>query len=432
MVKRKSLLVPPVILLLVLAVSPFTFTPGRECAQASKAKTLTDEELVRQFVSKRGLENAFIGIAVRNLKTGQTVLSYNNKKYFIPASNQKLLTTWAGLQQFGPQFRYETEVYVEKGTHLERGEINSGILIKGNGSPSFRPSQLARKLSKKLGSCKVSFSGNFVLDLSEFDNTYFASGWMWNDENNYIQALSLPLLSKVLDSPRNKEEFIKRLGQLIRSSLSARDISLKGGTMRGDLNDDWVKVLTIKSPPLSQILEYMNRFSINFTADTVFKSLSTSEGKTSFILSAELARNHLRQAGVKGKLRIVDGSGLSRYNMIQPAQVVQLLAYAFNHPGLREENELGYGQLIDDYLRDRSVFTSTLPDWGTGTMSSRVGDLAVKAKTGTLRDTSTLSGYILTDSNTLLAFSIMVNRTMNVGSARSFQTDLLKFLEERS
>lgn len=431
MVKRKSRLIPPVILLLALVVNPFGLTPKNEFVKAREPGTLADEVLVRQFVSDRELGKAFIGVAVKNLKTGENVLSYNSDKYFTPASNQKLLTTWAGLNEFGPDFSYETEVYVEKGTNLERGRINSGLLIKGNGTPSFRPSELAGKLSKNLGSRNVSFTGDLVLDLSEFDRTYFGSGWMWDDENNYIEALSLPLLSKVLDSPRNKEEFIRGLGQSIRTSLSARDISLAGGTTRGTLEDDWIKVFSIKSPPLSQLLENMNRFSDNFTADTIFKSLSASKGRASFELSAELARNHLRKAGVEGKFRIVDGSGLSRYNMVQPAQVVQLLAYAFNHPDLRDENELGYGELSDDYLNDRNLFTSTLPDWGTGTMSSREGALAVKAKTGTLRDTSTLSGYILTNNNTILAFSIMVNRTMSVGSARSFQTDLLKFLEDR-
>jgi len=431
MVRQKSRLIHPVILLLVLALSFSSLTPVDKFVEASNLKTPADGELVRQFVSERDLENAFIGIAVRDLETGETVLSYNNEKYFTPASNQKLLTTWSALQKYGPEFRYETGVYVEKGTNLERGEINSGLLIKGNGSPSFRPSRLAGSLSSNLGSRKVSFSGDLVLDLSEFDRTYFGSGWMWGDENNYIEALSLPLLSKVLDSPRDKEEFIRGLGQSIRSSLSARDISLAGGTTDGTLEDNWIKVFSIKSPPLSQLLENMNRFSDNFTADTVFKSLSVSKGRASFELSAELTRNHLRKAGVEGESRIVDGSGLSRYNMIQPAQVVQLLAYAFNHPDLRDENELGYGELSDDYLNDTNIFTATLADWGTGTMSSREGDLAVKAKTGTLRDTSTLSGYILTDSNTILAFSIMVNRTMSVGSARSFQTDLLKFLEDR-
>ena len=431
MVKRRSRLIPAVILLLALTVNPFGLTGGNEFLNASTAGTSADEELVRQFISERDLGKALIGVAVKNLKTGENVLSYNSEKYFTPASNQKLLTTWAGLNEFGPDFRYETEVYVEKGTNLEREKINSGLLIKGNGSPSFRPSELGGKLSKNLGSRKVSFSGNLVLDLSKFDRTYFGSGWMWDDENNYIEALSLPLLSKVLDSPRDKEGFIGGLGQTIRSSLSSRDISLAGGTTRGSLDDNWIKVLTIKSPPLSQLLENMNRFSDNFTADTVFKSLSASEGQASFELSGELTRNHLRRAGVESKFRIVDGSGLSRYNMIQPAQVVQLLAYAFNHPGLRDENELGYGELSDDYLNDRNLFTSTLADWGTGTMSSREGDLAVKAKTGTLRDTSTLSGYLLTDSDSLLVFSIMINRTMNIGSARSFQTDLLKFLEDR-
>src|SRR6056297_415753 len=129
MVKRKSYLIPAIILFLALAVNPFGVTPGSESVKAGTTSPATDEELVRQFVSERDLEEAFIGVAVRNLKTGKTVLNYNGKKYFTPASNQKLLTTWAGLKELGPEFRYETGVYVEKGANLEKKRINSGLLV---------------------------------------------------------------------------------------------------------------------------------------------------------------------------------------------------------------------------------------------------------------------------------------------------------------
>lgn len=429
---KKTLQISSLVLVLVLVISviPTYRVVGSDSVEP-KGRRTAEEVLVEQFIAEHDLDHAFVGVAVKNLETGKHLISYNQDKYFTPASNQKLLTTWAALKKLGSDFHYETECYVEAGSDLDSAHVDTDLLVKGYGSPGFRPSKLADKLSSKVDGNDKRFTGDLIIDLTEFDHTYFGPGWMWDDENNYIGALSVPLLSQTLTTPRNKEEYVTGIGRMIRSSLSSSGIAVEGRIKAGEVDDGWEKILGVESRPLSELLEEMNRYSDNFTADMVFKSLATSEGPASFELAAELARNYLEDAGIDGRLRIADGSGLSRYNMVQPAQMVQLLSYGFSHPRLEEDRSYQFDELKELYLSGRNAFASTLASWGTGTMSSRKGTLDVRAKTGTLRDSSTLSGYLLTKKGSLIAFSIMVNRAMNVGNGRSFQTELLKFLRDR-
>jgi D-alanyl-D-alanine carboxypeptidase len=93
---------------------------------------------------------------------------------------------------------------------------------------------------------------------------------------------------------------------------------------------------------------------------------------------------------------LADGSGLSRRNRATPADVVALLV------GMRME--IGYSRWRD-----------ALPVAGrTGTLAARMrgtsADRACQAKTGTLRDVSTLSGYCTTRSGRRIVFSLLMNQ----------------------
>ena len=96
------------------------------------------------------------------------------------------------------------------------------------------------------------------------------------------------------------------------------------------------------------------------------------------------------------KMNIVDGSGLSRYNMTSPDQLIQLLEYMHTNHSYSD------------------VFLSALSIGGQdGTLDDRM--IAVKhegrirAKTGNMTGVSCLSGYVFTKNGEPLAFSIMLN-----------------------
>jgi D-alanyl-D-alanine carboxypeptidase/D-alanyl-D-alanine-endopeptidase (penicillin-binding protein 4) len=124
-----------------------------------------------------------------------------------------------------------------------------------------------------------------------------------------------------------------------------------------------------------------------------------------------VATKYARSLGVRVKL--VDGSGLSRSDKAAPREVAELL----------------------DGLRDKPGFSKlykSLPIAGRdGTLASRMRSGPARghcrAKTGTLTGVSALSGYCITRSHRMLAFSVLMNNA-NVYTARSIQDRIAQAL----
>ena len=93
-------------------------------------------------------------------------------------------------------------------------------------------------------------------------------------------------------------------------------------------------------------------------------------------------------------MKIVDGSGLSRYNLVSPAQLVKLLSYAYNNKSINQP------------------FVNALATPGNiGTLETRMPDLKnrVRAKTGRMTGIVSLAGYIKTTDHGEVAFAIATN-----------------------
>jgi D-alanyl-D-alanine carboxypeptidase/D-alanyl-D-alanine-endopeptidase (penicillin-binding protein 4) len=110
----------------------------------------------------------------------------------------------------------------------------------------------------------------------------------------------------------------------------------------------------------------------------------------------------------------VDGSGLSRYNLFTPVDMVWLLE--------KMEREFG-----------RNRVDAILASGGKGTLSNYYADLgeSIKAKTGTLSGQVALSGYLTTKKGRRLIFSVLVNnhQTSAVKVRRSVEAYLQKVWE---
>jgi D-alanyl-D-alanine carboxypeptidase/D-alanyl-D-alanine-endopeptidase (penicillin-binding protein 4) len=107
-------------------------------------------------------------------------------------------------------------------------------------------------------------------------------------------------------------------------------------------------------------------------------------------------RAFLAEVGVDaGGYNLMDGSGLSRLDLVTPEAVVKLLQYMYRSPA-------------------RASWISLLPVGGQdGTLATRftTGPATgrVHAKTGSLSHVSALSGYVERPGGRWVAFSILVN-----------------------
>ncbi len=116
-------------------------------------------------------------------------------------------------------------------------------------------------------------------------------------------------------------------------------------------------------------------------------------------------------AGLPQKPNWADGSGLSRYNLFSPQDFVWLLDKMQNEFGLERMKRL-------------------LPTGGNGTLSKyfKQDSGYIFAKTGSLSDVITLSGYLITKKNHLLIFSVLLNNSLGKGS--DIRRAVEKFLEQ--
>ncbi|MCU0227959.1 MAG: D-alanyl-D-alanine carboxypeptidase/D-alanyl-D-alanine-endopeptidase [Bryobacterales bacterium] len=151
------------------------------------------------------------------------------------------------------------------------------------------------------------------------------------------------------------------------------------------------------SPPLAELLAVVNKESQNLHAEMLLLEVArAASGSGSRARAFQELSAFLREARIAPEaVRLADGSGLARLNLVSPEATVALLSAMWRGP-------------------HRAVWLASLPVGAAeGTLRNRfAGDAraaAILAKTGTLRGVIALSGYARTPSGRTLAFSAMVN-----------------------
>ncbi len=183
------------------------------------------------------------------------------------------------------------------------------------------------------------------------------------------------------------------------------------------------------SAPLAEVTALINKASQNLYADLLMKTLAAEFPNTddddlepgSSEMGIDVAMATYVRAGIDtSKIRLVDGSGLSRLNLVTPQMTTALLSYMWRH---------------DDQLV-RNGFYHSLPLAGEqGTLRHRLGNsLArgqMRGKTGTLTAASSLSGYVRSRAGRMLAFSIMTNHyTSRTSAVRTAQDVIVEALAQ--
>jgi D-alanyl-D-alanine carboxypeptidase/D-alanyl-D-alanine-endopeptidase (penicillin-binding protein 4) len=173
---------------------------------------------------------------------------------------------------------------------------------------------------------------------------------------------------------------------------------------------------TRRSPPLLQDLIVTNKVSQNLHAEVALLQLNTVAGDVSADApnpeassrrrALAIERRFLLRAGLApADFLLKDGSGLSRDDMVTPRALTTLLRFAAGQPWGAE-------------------YKSTLPVGGVdGTLSGRFAVPPLKgqvfAKTGSLGEDASLSGYVTAASGRTVIFSILCNRHLPGTAAKS-------------
>jgi D-alanyl-D-alanine carboxypeptidase/D-alanyl-D-alanine-endopeptidase (penicillin-binding protein 4) len=419
------------------------------------------------------LKQAFVGIVVEDLSTGRILYSKNEDRLFLPASNEKLLTTAAALHWLGPDYRYATKVCAT-GIIDSTGVLHGDLVIVGSGDPSFSrafgrdPDSIFFSWADSLKSKSVKrIEGSVLADESLFDSERLGYGWDWHYLSSWyageVSALSYGAGSveievapgdsagaegSILLSPQTS--YMKVKGSVVTalpgtsSSVSVsrmpftNEITVSGAVPVGEEKTSWrvsvsqpevffvhrlteiLKADSIEvsgepgvcdstrkqgssllfthySPLLDSIVNVTNRWSENLCAEMLFKTVGAkASGKGTFETGARAVEEYLHTIGIDtSSCVVVDGSGLSRRNLVTPRDMVKLL-----DANIGRENT--------------GVLPNSLPVSGSsGTLSERMKErpLAgrIHAKTGSLDQASALTGYAVSATGRPVAFSMLTN-----------------------
>ena len=321
------------------------------------------------------------GAVAFDLASGDTVFLRHPTLSLVPASNAKLAVAYASLHVLGPDFRIDTIVFGEG--KLAGSTWNGDLVLKGFGDPTLSRGDL-RALARQIRAYGIrQVTGGIEADESYFDSRRVGPAW----RSHYYLNESPPLSALTVDRARFRGYVTRRpaiaAGTQFRLALRAAGVGVRGRVVMGAADPVAMQLASTESAPLSRIVAFMNHESDNFTAELLLKQIGAVDGGAgTSAAGAESVRRSLGEAAVPlAGVRIVDGSGLSPRNRLTAAAVIGMLVVAWNDPTLR------------------SHFVRSLAVAGvSGTLEDRLerppARGAVHAKTGTLRESSALSGYV--------------------------------------
>lgn len=407
------------------------------------------------------------GIAVYDLANNRYLYQYQGDRYFLPASNMKLFTTYAALEYLGDSL---------PGLYYQNW-FDTALNILPTGDPTFLHPDFAQQpvldfLRNKRASLHINTNAkNFSPD----NITRWGKGWSWDDYTEYYMAErnALPIYGNVVTVNRNAAGEIDSVQQRISlqctpsffqtsllnlvdqptsTPVYKRNDSAATGLSNGhfkigrriDENVFSLQVATtpfkrqeipfvtngnatacsilktdfglqiyptllqdnslygetpphlqwhrINSQPTDSVLQRMLFRSDNFYAEQLLLMVSQrilGEMNTDAVIDS-LRKNNFKDA--PQALQWVDGSGLSRYNLVTPQSLIYVLKKLTDRFGLERMKRLlptaGQGSLKKYAITDSNV---------------------VFAKTGSMSNHFALAGIVMTNSGKCLLFSLMHN-----------------------
>ena len=356
--------------------------------------------------------SASIGIKVVAVETGEVIYEKNSHKLHHPASTTKLFTAATALAKLGSDYQFETTLYADA---IVQGEVVGNIYLKGRADPVLQPQDLVKLADTLLEAGVKLIHGNIVVDETYLDAIWEGPGWMWDDRPLWINALSI----REVEPDANKMSRALACGHLLKTTLMEKGVRVGGKVVPGTVSPAAHSVAKHLSPPLADILKLMNKPSDNWTAELVFKTIGAEvmgEPGT-WKKGREAVAEFLAEIMDEPPLhRLIDGSGLSRYNLLNAELLTKLLVHIYHDFEVMPE------------------FLASLPIAGIdGTLKNRMQGVSaekiLRAKTGTLSGVSALAGYTRTADDEVFAFGILISHYIGPARpARSIQDKIGNYL----
>ncbi len=424
-------------------------------ALSQKANPVAGKKALADLLATEPLKSAHVGVLFYDDSLKQDLAAWQDAKFFSPASNTKLFSLYAGLKYLGDSL-----------VGIRYFSNDTALFVFPSGEPGFLHPDFSNQ--PVLEFLKAATKKIYLVDTGWKDNA-LGAGWGWDEFNedygverslmpvygNFVRwtetrngtaqpqfstypRISWPvnyagdsvpspfLVQRKIDS----NLFVVHPG---REPLKVQDVPFITDTLRAArklLQDTLGKpVFITHTPPV-----FNGTASIVYArpADSVFipmmhRSDNFFAEQTLLMVSAQLfgSMDDRRVADtlLQRDLFILpqkpswsDGSGLTRFNLFTPRDIVTLL--------VKTKNEFGIDRL-----------KKILPTGGTGTLAKYyLKDSGyIFAKTGSLTGVMGLSGFLYTRKNRLLIFSILVNNYNGSGTAvRKAVEKYVEYIREKN
>lgn len=401
------------------------------------------ENPISSAINKSEISNsALISVSFKEIKTGKRAFERNPHAPMTPASIQKIVTMLPSIDTLGDDYQFKTQLY-------KNGDNN--LYIKLGADPYFTTSDL-KSMIRTLGNYKITTTKAIYIDDSILDSNEWGEGWQWDDDLNPLipkfgsynmdrNLIKINFCPTVTGAPAEistevfyptafvnnvitgggtniklerknyispdvinadgtisgdysvqipinypRRYFILRLEEILRN----QKVSYYGDFNRLKLPKNTYLIFESKHPLSSAVDETLKR-SNNMMAETIFKvaggKYSQETGSTA--AAVEMLNAYYSKLGINtDNIKVVDGSGVSKNNLLTADFMTDVLLKASNTSLKTHMASPGEGTLTDRML----YFKDNL-----------------KAKTGTLTNTSSIAGYLTAKSGKTYAFCILTN-----------------------
>jgi len=292
------------------------------------------------------------------LRGGRELFSINGGRAMAPASVLKLTTTTTAILKFGPDHRFATRALVSN-----RAPNVATLSLVGGGDPTLtteiyrqhrylpaptdvikRPafthgSATVDQLAARIAASGVRSIGRLVADDSIFDASKTQNGWLprylVNEPDvGYIDGLTLNEGYGDLDQKTLVPDPALAAGNALTAALNALGVSV-GRVVKGRAPGGSAEVARVESPTVAEIVDFTNRYSINYNAEILLKDIGASfGGRGSTAAGVGVVKSTMRALGVSTRgLVMYDGSGLSVLDRVTPRTVAGLLEKILTNQG---------------------------------------------------------------------------------------------------
>jgi serine-type D-Ala-D-Ala carboxypeptidase/endopeptidase (penicillin-binding protein 4) len=425
-------------------------------AQRAKTPVETLVSAVDGEVDGKLFRNSIAAVEIVDARSGKTLYSRNANLLLRPASNTKLFTSAAVLLGVADSATFTTRLSLS-GT--------ATLVCAAGGDPLFTVKDIQKLIDIAQGA-GVSRIDTLILDAGDYDTTVFGEGWMWDDESDpflpalspfcleqniftlnikqtaqpdaEIEVSSIPIIPN-LEWNRDKKPGAFRVSKLPRSNRFEMSGALKRGERYSKKFPMWRPEMVFADAfaralreagmadsslfivhagnsaqrialgsitrPLDEVLSAMNKESNNLSAEMALRllGLRSAAGTASARAGIAAMEKLFAERGLHpGGLALVDGSGISFYNLATATSITRVLRMMAAHP------------LFERYRASLAVAGVD------GTLRNRLKDDKMgrffQGKTGTLRGVSALSGYVQAPRGRLLTVVILMQNFSGDGA----------------